>query len=205
MMEKEIRKIGDIQIRAIDGQEVSRKVEGYTLLFDVESNYIGYYETIQRGAITQELIDNCDIFALFNHDDDEVLARSNMGSGSLTLTVDEKGLKYEFDAPNTDIGNRLLEHIKRGDISQSSFAFCIDPNDNEAETWESKDGVYFRTIKKIYKVFDVSPVWKPAYADTTVSKRAASKIEELNAQKIEAICKNLDKELKEVEDLAKID
>ena len=205
MMEKEIRKIGDIQIRAIDGQEVSRKVEGYTLLFDVESNYIGYYETIQRGAITQELIDNCDIFALFNHDDDEVRARSNMGSGSLTLTVDEKGLKYEFDAPNTDIGNRLLEHIKRGDISQSSFAFCIDPNDNEAETWESKDGVYFRTIKKIYKVFDVSPVWKPAYADTTVSKRAASKIEELNAQKIEAICKNLDKELKEVEDLAKID
>ena len=123
----------------------------------------------------------------------------------MTLTVDEKGLKYEFDAPNTDIGNRLLEHIKRGDISQSSFAFCIDPNDDEAETWESKDGVYFRTIKKIYKVFDVSPVWKPAYADTTVSKRATSKIEELNAQKVEAICKNLDKELKEVEDLAKID
>ena len=41
MMEKEIRKIGDIQIRAIDGQEESRKVEGYALLFDVESNYIG--------------------------------------------------------------------------------------------------------------------------------------------------------------------
>lgn len=203
-MEKEIRKQGDIQIRAIDGQSESRKVEGYAMLFDVESSFIGYYETIQRGAITQELVDNCDVFALFNHDNDEVLARSNMGKGSLTLTVDEKGLKYEFEAPNTDIGNRLIEHIKRGDISQSSFAFCIDPNDDEAETWESKDGVYFRTIKKIYKLFDVSPVWQPAYTDTTVSKRASTKIEELETQRKEAICNNLEQQMKEVEELAKI-
>ena len=201
MMEKEIRKTGDIQIRAIDGQEESRKVEGYALLFDVESNYIGYYETIQRGAITQELIDNCDIFALFNHDDDEVLARSNMGSGSLTLTVDEKGLKYEFDAPNTDIGNRLLEHIERGDISQSSFAFCIDPNDNEAETWESKDGAYYRTIHKIASICDVSPVWCPSYSSTSVSKRSLEKRDKLEAQRQAMINKDLDVKLLELDEL----
>lgn len=203
-MEKEIRKQGDIQIRAIDGQTESRKIEGYAMLFDVQSEYIGYYETIKRGALTQEIVDECDVFALFNHDDDKVLARSNKGKGSLTLTVDDKGLKYEFEAPNTELGNELIEYIKRGDISQSSFAFCINPQDSEAETWESKDGVYFRTINSIYKIFDCSPVFQPAYADTSVSKRAKSKIDELETQRKEAICNKLEQQMKEVEELAKV-
>ena len=38
-----------------------------------------------------------------------------------------------------------------------------------------------------------------------IRRELTGKKSELNAQKVEAICKNLDKELKEVEDLAKID
>ena len=127
-MEKEIRNLGNIQIRAVDG-ESSRHIEGYALMFDTQSEYIGFYETIDRGAVTQEMVDACDVFATFNHDMNKIFARSNMGKGSLTLTVDDTGLKYEFDAPNTALGDELIEYLKRGDIDKSSFAFYIDPDD----------------------------------------------------------------------------
>lgn len=203
-MEKEIRNLGNIQIRAIEGEE-SRHVEGYAMVFDVESEYLGFYEVIERGAITQELVDNCDVFATFNHDMNKIFARSNHGEGSLTLTVDEHGLKYEFDAPHTALGDELLEYLKRGDINKSSFIFYIDPEDDEAETWEYKDGVYFRIIHKIKEICDVSSVWQPAYSATSVSKRAKDKIDELEAERISNINKQLDAMLNDIEELAKVD
>lgn len=203
-MEKEIRNLGNIQIRAIEGEE-SRHVEGYAMLFDVESEYLGFYEVIERGAITQELVDSCDIFATFNHDTNKIFARSNKGEGSLKLTVDDKGLKYEFEAPHTALGDELLEYLKRGDINKSSFAFSIDPNDDNAETWESKDGVYFRTIHKIKELYDCSPVWQPAYSATSVSKRAKDKIDALETERIANINKQLDAMLNDIEELAKVD
>ena len=199
-MEKEIRNLGNIQIRAVDG-ESSRHIEGYALMFDTQSEYIGFYETIERGAVTQEMVDACDVFATFNHDMNKIFARSNMGKGSLTLTVDETGLKYEFDAPNTALGDELIEYLKRGDIDKSSFAFYINPDDDEAETWESKDGVYFRTIHKIASICDCSPVWQPAYQDTSVSKRSLEKRDKLEAQRKHMINNDLDIKLLELDEL----
>ena len=200
-MEKEIRNLGNINIRSIEGEE-SRHVEGYAMLFDVESEYLGFYEVIERGAITQELVESCDIFATFNHDENKIFARSNKGKGSLKLTVDDKGLKYEFEAPHTALGDELLEYLKRGDINKSSFAFSIDPNDDNAETWESKDGVYFRTIHKIKELYDCSPVWQPAYSATSVSKRSQQKIDELENKKLADINASLDLKLKKIEILS---
>ena len=131
----------------------------------------------------------------------KIFARSNMGKGSLTLTVDDTGLKYEFDAPNTALGDELIEYLKRGDIDKSSFAFYINPDDDEAETWESKDGVYFRTIHKIASILDVSPVWQPAYQDTSVSKRSLEKRDKLEAQRKHMINNDLDIKLLELDEL----
>ena len=199
-MEKEIRNLGNIQIRAVDG-ESSRHIEGYALMFDTQSEYIGFYETIERGAVTQEMVDACDVFATFNHDTNKIFARANMGKGSLKLTVDDIGLKYEFDAPNTALGDELIEYLKRGDIDKSSFAFYIDPDDDEAETWELKDGVYFRTIHKIASICDCSPVWQPAYQATSVSKRSLEKRDKLEAQRQAMISKDLDVKLLELDDI----
>jgi len=202
-MEKEIRNLGNIELRAAEDGN-SRHVEGYAMVFDSQSEFLGFYETIERGAITQELVDECDIFATFNHDMNKVFARSNKTQGSLSLSVDEKGLKFEFDVPNTALGDELLEYMRRGDINKCSFAFALDPNDDEAETWESKDGVYFRTIHKIAALFDISVVWTPAYTDTEVSKRAKDKIDTLENERIAKINTDLDAKLNEIEELAKL-
>jgi HK97 family phage prohead protease len=188
----------------------SRHVEGYAVVFESQSEDLGFFETIDRGAITQELVDNSDIFALLNHDDDKVLARSNKGVGSLKLTVDERGLKYEFDAADTQLGNDLLEYLKRGEISTSSFAFALDYNDPEAETWERKNGANYRTIHKIVYLHDVSPVWNAAYSATSVSQRSLDKCKELEEKEAEekraekeehdkAILESLDAKLAQIE------
>lgn len=178
-MDKLIRNIGNIEIRSLENEE-SRTVQGYAVVFESESEDLGFIEVIKRGAITQELVDSCDIFAKFNHDDNKILARSNKGKGSLKLTVDEIGLRYEFEAPHTDLGDSLLENIKRGEISQSSFAFALSNEDKNAQKWEKRNGKLYRTINNIAYLFDVSPVWQPAYSATTCDKRS---IEELDAIK----------------------
>lgn len=183
-MDKIIRNIGNVELRALESPE-SRTITGYAVVFDTESQDLGFIETIKRGAITQELVDSCDVFAKFNHDDNKILARSNQGKGSLRLTVDEKGLKYEFEAPNTDLGNTLLENIRRGEIYQSSFAFAISQDDTTAQKWEKRDGKLYRTINKIAYLFDVSPVWQPAYLATSVDKRSMDEVEKINAREAE--------------------
>lgn len=154
----------------------SRTVEGYAMTFEQWSDNMGFFEKIARGALTQELVDSCDVFARFDHDMNKVLARSNKGQGSLKLIVDEVGLKYSFEAPHTELGNELLEYIKRGDLNKSSFCFSI-ADEEGAEKWEKKEGVIYRTIYKIGALYDIAPVWVPAYSSTSCDSRKLKEIE----------------------------
>lgn len=150
----------------------SRTVEGYAAVFESPSEYIGWTEIIHRDAISDETIKNSDIFAKFNHQNDKILARSKYGVGSLLLEVDDKGLRYMFDSPNTALGNELLEYLHRGDIDSSSFAFSINAEDDTAQRWYKKNGQLYREIYKIDRLYDVSPVFQPAYSSTSCSTRA---------------------------------
>lgn len=175
----------------------NRNISGYGILFESESVDMGFVEVIKRGAVTQEQLDNSDIFIYFNHNDNEVLARSINGEGSVNLTVDEIGVKYEFEAPNTQRGDELLEHIKRGELFGSSFGFTL-PIDGSGERWEKRDGKYYRTITKIDRVWEISPVFSPAYPNTSCQNRNTDKIQEF-----EALYINLDNVMNEIEELAK--
>ena len=169
-----------IEIRKAEISSASgRTVSGYAVRFESESVNMGFVEIIHRGAITDETIKSSDVFALLNHNENTVLARCNRGTGSLTLKVDNDGVFYEFEAPNTANGEELLEHIKRGEISQSSFAFTVSTEDG-AEKWTKRsDGIIVREIFKIERLYDISPVYQPAYTETTCSKRAQEKFSEL--------------------------
>ena len=159
------RRSFDIEFREAE----SRKVEGYASVFNSRSKDLGAFTEIIDPAAFNGVIERSDVLALLNHDQDRgVLARSRKGVGSLTLTVDERGLHYSFDAPNTALGNELVEGLKRGDISTSSFAFTV-----AGEKWtKEEDGSYLRTITQIDKLYDVSPVYNEAYEDTSVALRS---------------------------------
>lgn len=143
----------------------SRTVSGYAIVFNSDSNDLGgFIERIDPNSL-DGVVEKSDVLCLLNHNEDRgVLARSNKGEGSLTLEIDEIGLKYTFEAPNTALGDELLEGLRRGDISTSSFAFTVGK-----DSWSKlENGSYLRTINSINELFDVSPVYRAAYDATSV-------------------------------------
>lgn len=170
----------DKQYRSFNGTitkstEDSRIVEGYAVRFNEPSQNIGFYETILPGAITDETIKKSDIFCRLNHREDTVLARSRYGEGSLQLKLTPEGLLYRMELPNTEVGNELLEHIKRGEISTSSFAFTVDEEDKTSQRWYKEDGVLKREVRKINRLYDVSPTFEGAYLTTSCYSRDKGK------------------------------
>ena len=148
-------------------EQGSRTVSGYGSVFNSQSEDLGFIETIDPNAITEETIKRSDVFATLNHDMDKILARCKYGSGSLELKCDDKGLYYRFDAPKTDLGDELLEHLDRGEIDSSSFAFTV-----KRDEWtKGDDGKSYRRILEIDQVFDISPVFCAAYPEAICQKR----------------------------------
>jgi HK97 family phage prohead protease len=141
----------------------SRMIKGYAAVFNTfYPMWEGYNETIAKGAF--EGCDMSDVVALFNHEDENLLARTKDGTGTLILKVDDKGLFFEFESPNTTIGNDVLENIKLQNIRGCSFAFTV----SEQMFEDFEDGTSLRTIQKIGKLYDVGPVVNPAYSSTEI-------------------------------------
>lgn len=153
---------------SVDGE--GRTVTGYAALFNSPSEQMwNFREQIAAGAF--DATDMSDVRALFNHDPNMLLARTS--SGTLSLEVDSRGLKYSFELPDTQAGRDLGELLRRGDVSQSSFGFTIAEDEwqekrNDAGEVEETT----RVIKKVSRLYDVSPVTYPAYPDTSVALRS---------------------------------
>lgn len=152
-----------------EGTAASRTIIGYAAKFDKWSEPImGWFrEKISRDAFTDT--DMSDAIMCFNHEVTSILART--ASGTLKLSTDQKGLRFEFEAPATGLGNDMLELVRRGDISKCSFKFTVD---RDSWTYADKtNGLQYdeRTVEHISKLYDVSLVVYPAYKDTEASVR----------------------------------
>ena len=142
-----------------------RTVEGYAAVFGQPTMIGAVEEVVSHGAFDDRLHD--DVVALFNHDQNMPLARSYQGQGTLELKVDEHGLFYSFKLGNQSYAKDLAESIKRGDVRGSSFGFVVREDDYEKKA----DGSYRRTIKRVARIADISPVVSPAYPQTSVKMR----------------------------------
>lgn len=165
---------GSVELRAAEDGSVSRKIRGYAAKFDMPSEDLGgFIETIVPGAFDDVLED--DVRALFNHEPSQILARARGGEkDTLRIGIDATGLWYEFDAPQTRAGDDLLESIRRGDVDQSSFGFIIARDGDKWAEGKTTDGrnIVTRTITKLARLLDVSPVTYPGYPDTSVALRS---------------------------------
>tara|TARA_R100001163_G_C5068278_1_gene208287 strand:+ start:1795 stop:2841 length:1047 start_codon:yes stop_codon:yes gene_type:complete len=159
----------DIESR-LDSKEGRDVVIGHAAVFNSLSEDLGgFREKIMPGAF-DDVLSN-DTRAYFNHDPNLILGR--VSAGTLRLSVDEMGLRYELDIPNTSAGRDLKENMKLGNITQSSFAFTIS---KDGDSWErNEDGTDVRIINKVNRLYDVSPVSLPAYpsaSDLALAQRS---------------------------------
>lgn len=129
------------------------------------------FERIAPGAFDRA-IREVDVRGLFNHESTYLLGRTT--SGTLRLSSDSRGLRYEIDPPDTETAREVLALIRRGDVTGSSFAFNILPGGDRVHK-EAVNGKtrYIRELTSL-KLFDVGPVTFPAYKGATTSVRLTS-------------------------------
>ena len=173
----------ELHIReAAEGEAPSRIITGYAILFNVPSAPLWSdedseaREVIAPEAVTKEFLDGQDIKMTMFHDSHSLLARSNKGGGTLSYTVDDKGVMFEFTAPNTVDGDKALELVRRGDISGCSFAFTTHYFDSDFVERQSKvaangvNNITYR-VKAVTGIYDFTLAANPYYPDTSVEVR----------------------------------
>lgn len=149
----------------------TRVITGYGAVFYDPSNpgteyklWRGVKERILPGAFDRAIREGDDVRALRDHMSNLLLGRT--ASGTLRLSVDNTGLRYEIDAPDTQEGRDTMTLIERGDLTGSSFSFTVG-----AENWRDDKDFEIREITDFSGLFDVGPVTYPAYAATTAGVR----------------------------------
>lgn len=192
MSNREIRAMETI--KAVDDEQMI--VEGYALRFNTESNDLGgFVETISPEALKDA--DLSDVRCLIDHDSSKVLGRTT--SETLELNIDDEGLYFRCQLPNTSYSKDLYENIRLGNINQCSFGFVLDEDGDSFE--KRDDGLFKRTLRKIKSLFDVSVVTYPAYDDTDVAPALRS-IENIKESEQEEIRKAQEAEQRKL-DIAK--
>lgn len=152
-----------VEVRAEDDGTV--RVVGYAAVFNQEANIGDFFrEKIERGAFDR-VIGNDDTPFLIGHSG---LPLARTTSGTLTLSIDERGLKIEstLDANDPDV-KRIVPKMKRGDLNKMSFAFRAGHFE-----WDDTQVPPLRIIKEIERLYDVSIVTEPAYSGTEIALRS---------------------------------
>lgn len=170
-----------VEIR-VDGE--IRKVAGYGAVFNSETVIGGRFrEVILPGAFKRAV--SGDVFSFFNHDESKVLGRTS--SGTLRISEDSNGLRYEVDLPDTTAARDLRVSMDRGDVNGSSFMFDV-PDGGDEWTLNSGD-LPLRTIREA-NLYEVGPVTMPAYPDATSALRSLEEAEKNAAEEVDRAQRN---------------
>ena len=153
----------DMQFRALEDEEFI--VEGYATTWDdpytlFEYDGIKYMEQIDRNALNSANMD--DVIFLYNH---EGMVFARQSNGTLTLSINDRGLYIRADLSSTEASRQMYESIKAGLVTQMSWAFTVEEDSYNEKT-------HTRSILKVNKVYDVSAVSIPANPNTDISARS---------------------------------
>lgn len=186
---REYRNMPVMQIRT--GEDSGEKiVEGYATKFNVEYELWNFGDYIVREKIDPHAFDGCDmkdVIMQYNHEG-RVFARNT--NGTMELRVDNTGLHTKADLGGTTLGGQLYEEIKGGYTTKMSFGFRVGEDKREIiEDHENHVITVVRTITKISKLYDVSPVSIPANDATEISARSFCDgvIAEIKAERLKAL------------------
>ena len=186
--EREYRMLCAIECRSTDDD--SMIVEGYATTFGEPYELYSYGDYTVREQVDANAFDGCDmsdVIMQYDHTG-KVLARTR--NNTLTLSVDEHGLKIRADLSGTEAARQLYQEIKGGFIDRMSFAFSIQEDKreitNDKETGKTD---VLRTIMRFKKLYDVSAVSTPANDSTEISARAYCDgvITEAEAERLRAL------------------
>lgn len=150
----------NVEVRNVQNDEESYIVEGYAATWDRYELYDDIYEQFTAECFKET--DIRDVIFQYNH---EGMVYARMSNGSLTVTVDDRGLYVRADLGGSEDGRKLYEAIKNGLVTKMSWGFI--PGEYEYD--RNTKTVIHKSVKKI---FDVSAVSIPANEYTDINARS---------------------------------
>lgn len=207
MKQSEYRSI-KFETRVEEKQEGGKKLvlRGYPILFNTDTSIYDYWYGEVRETILPTALEGTDlsnVYLVGGHEitPDKVLGRNNV---NMRMEVDETGLFFECELPNTQYARDIYNLIESGIIDGMSFGFtCSDEVNESTKT---------RTITHIDELFEVTITPFPAYKEASVivqKQRQATEYEENKNAEEYAKQKELEEQaekikqekIKELEDL----
>lgn len=152
----------DFEVRTSELAASNKKLVGYAIRWNSLSEVIWdeFVEQFAPGAFTDSLAGGSDVRALFEHDYTQLLGRTK--SGTLLLTEDNTGLRFELMPPDTQLGRDVLTMVERGDITGMSFGFRA-----LKESWDITPTPYVRTVTAA-ELREITVTSMPAYPESDV-------------------------------------
>lgn len=159
-----------LEVRA-GSKDGAGALSGYAACFNCLSDDLGgFKERLAPGCFDRALRENHDVRMLVNHSPSEILGRTT--NGTLQLGVDQNGLKFRCELPDTSFARDIFALVSRGDLTQCSFGFQVREQDWSDELDEDEDGesrtIMIRIVRDL-NLLDASVVTYAAYPQTSVS------------------------------------
>ena len=168
--------ITDLRVECRSESATPRVLSGYAVRFNEWSRPIwdDWVEMIDPGAFAG--CDMSDVIMCTDHGTrcGDVPARSRNGEGTLAIEIDEAGVKFSFEAPDTTRGNDLLELVRRGDIRECSFKFVVSEDRWTRRSKSNNLDYDQRVVMRIAKLYDLSIVVSGAYPTTSAAAERAA-------------------------------
>ena len=160
------------QIRAVNNNDGSYTVSGYAVVFNQPSQPLPFIEYISRDALND--VDFSKTLLLYAHDYNKILARAD--SATLKTEIDDNGLKFTAQIPDTTLGTDTFKNIQAGNVKGCSFGFTIA---NGGDRWDTRDdGTTIHYVDKIDTVSELTLTAIPAYEETSVSAQVKRDLEQ---------------------------
>ncbi|CDG20604.1 putative prohead protease [Xenorhabdus poinarii G6] len=131
----------DFEIRTASLSASDQKLTGYVIKWNSRSQILWdeFVEQFAPNAFRASLTAKTDVRALYEHDHMNLLGRTT--SGTLQLSEDTTGLRFELTPPDTQLGRDVLTLVERGDIQGMSFGFRAIK-----DQWDTGQTPYVRTV-----------------------------------------------------------
>ena len=177
---KNDREYRTMQIRAAEiseGEEKSYIVEGYATTFGDTYELYRDGDYIIKENVDRNAFANTDVSDVVFQIDHEGRVYARTRNGSLSLEVDEHGLKTRTNLGLTSSARAVYEDIDAGLYDRMSFAFTVTKDSITEEAQADGSTVLTRTILEVGKLYDVSAVSFPANPYTAISARSKDAID----------------------------
>ncbi|MGB7479866.1 MAG: HK97 family phage prohead protease [Burkholderiaceae bacterium] len=143
-----------------------KTLTGYAAVFNSEAVIGDFSEVIRRGAFAKSLASGSNVRALYHHQGDALLGTTR--GGTLQLSEDGHGLKFDLALPDTSHGRDLAVLVDRRDIQGCSFGFKVPEG---GDRWEQRGSQLIRELLNV-ELLEITLTADPAYSDTSVAMRS---------------------------------